>query len=68
MPLPTRPLAPLAGYQFKKTRLLLSYDITLSQLVNPAKANGGPEISIVHVGSFTKEFNDKKVYCPRFLE
>jgi hypothetical protein len=35
-------------------------------LVNPAKANGGPEISIVHVGSFTKEFNDKKVYCPRF--
>ncbi len=59
-------LAPLAGYQFKKTRLLLSYDITLSQLVNPAKANGGPEISIVHVGNFTREFNDKKVYCPRF--
>lgn len=59
-------LAPLAGYQFKKTRILLSYDITLSQLVNPAKANGGPEISIVHVGSFTREFNDKKVYCPRF--
>jgi type IX secretion system PorP/SprF family membrane protein len=59
-------LAPLAGYQIKKTRLLLSYDITLSQLVNPAKANGGPEISIVHVGNFTREFNGKKVYCPRF--
>jgi type IX secretion system PorP/SprF family membrane protein len=59
-------LAPVAGYQIKKTRLLLSYDITLSQLLNPAKANGGPEISIVHVGSFTREFNNKKVYCPRF--
>ena len=59
-------LAPEAGYQIKKTRLLLSYDFTLSQLVNPAKANGGPEISIVHVGSFTREFNDKKVYCPKF--
>lgn len=59
-------VAPLAGYQVKKTRLLLSYDITVSQLLNPAKANGGPEISIVHVGSFTREFNGKKVYCPRF--
>ncbi len=59
-------LAPLAGYQIKKTRLLLSYDITLSQLLTPAKANGGPEISIVHVGSFTREFNGKKVFCPRF--
>ena len=59
-------LAPIFGYQIKKTRLLLSYDITLSQLVNPARANGGPEISIVHVGNFTREFNGKKVYCPRF--
>ena len=59
-------LAPIVGYQIKKTRLLLSYDITLSQLVNPARANGGPEISIVHVGNFTREFNGKKVYCPRF--
>ena len=59
-------LAPLVGYQFKKTRLLLSYDVTLSQLFQPGKANGGPEISLVHVGGWNKEFNGKKVYCPRF--
>ena len=59
-------LAPIVGYQIKKTRLLLSYDITLSHLLNPSKANGGPEISIVHVGGFTREFSGKKVYCPRF--
>jgi hypothetical protein len=59
-------LAAIAGCQIKHTRLLLSYDITLSQLLNPARANGGPEISLVHVGSFTREFNGKKVFCPRF--
>ncbi|MDB5284479.1 MAG: hypothetical protein JWO06_3554 [Bacteroidota bacterium] len=59
-------LSPVAGYQFKKTRLLLSYDVTFSQLFLPGKANGGPEISLVHVGSWTREFNGKKVYCPRF--
>ncbi len=59
-------LAPIMGYQVKRIRLLLSYDITLSQLLNPARANGGPEISLVHVGSFTREFNGKKVFCPRF--
>ncbi len=59
-------LAPLVGYQFKKTRLLLSYDVVLSKLIFPGKANGGPEISIVHVGGWSKEFNGKKVYCPRF--
>ena len=59
-------IAPIVGYQVKHMRLLLSYDITISQLINPAVANGGPEISIVYVGSFTREFNGKKVYCPRF--
>jgi hypothetical protein len=59
-------LAPLAGYQFKTTRILLSYDVTLSRLVNASKANGGPEISLVHTGSFFKHFGNKKVYCPDF--
>ncbi|HWB63316.1 MAG TPA: PorP/SprF family type IX secretion system membrane protein [Chitinophagales bacterium] len=59
-------LAPLIGYQFRTTRLLLSYDVTFSKLFLPGKANGGPELSIVHVGSFTREFNGKKVFCPRF--
>lgn len=59
-------LAPLAGYQFKTTRILLSYDVTLSRLVSASKANGGPEISLVHTGSFFKHFGNKKVYCPDF--
>jgi type IX secretion system PorP/SprF family membrane protein len=59
-------VAPLAGYQFKKTRLLLSYDVVTSKLFVPGKANGGPELSLVHVGSWEREFNGKKVYCPQF--
>jgi hypothetical protein len=59
-------LSPLVGYQYKKTRLLLSYDVTLSRLLQPGKANGGPEISLVHVGTWNREFNGKKAYCPRF--
>jgi hypothetical protein len=59
-------LAPMAGYRFKQTRLLLSYDVTLSKLIGPAKGNGGPELSIVHVGSFKRTFNGKKEYCPQF--
>ena len=59
-------ISPLVGYQYKKTRLLLNYDITLSKLANVARANGGPEFSIVHIGSWGKQFGGKKVYCPRF--
>jgi len=59
-------IAPLAGYQFKTTRLLLSYDVTLSGLIKASRANGGPEISLVHTGSFYRHFNNKKVYCPNF--
>lgn len=59
-------LSPIIGYQFKKTRLLINYDVTLSKLVKPAKANGGLEVSLVHVGSWYKQFNGKKLYCPRF--
>lgn len=59
-------LAPVVGYEFKKTRLLLSYDITLSKLISASKANGGPEISLVHIGSWTREFNGRKTYCPKF--
>jgi type IX secretion system PorP/SprF family membrane protein len=59
-------LAPVIGYQYKNTRLLFNYDVTLSGLSKPGKANGGPEISIVHKGSFYKHFGSKKVYCPEF--
>ncbi len=59
-------LAPLVGYQFRKTRLLLSYDVTLSKLMTPGRANGGPEISFVHIGSWQREYGGKKVFCPSF--
>lgn len=59
-------LAPVLGYKYKNTRLLFNYDVTLSGLAKPGKANGGPELSIVHIGSFYKHFGTKKVYCPEF--
>jgi type IX secretion system PorP/SprF family membrane protein len=59
-------LTPVVGYRFKTLRLLLSYDVTLSKLMSSARANGGPELSLVYVGKWTREFNGKKVYCPRF--
>jgi type IX secretion system PorP/SprF family membrane protein len=59
-------IAPLMGYRFKQMRVLLSYDVTISPLLPAAKANGGPEVSFVYVGSWTREFNGKKVYCPKF--
>ena len=58
-------LAPVVGYQYKQWRLLLSYDITLSKLLTASRSNGGPEISLVHTGSWQRQFN-KKLYCPRF--
>jgi type IX secretion system PorP/SprF family membrane protein len=59
-------IAPLIGYQFKKARLLLSYDVTVSKLMPAANANGGPEISFVYVGDWNKNGNGKKLYCPKF--
>ncbi len=59
-------LAPVIGYQFKNTRLLFNYDVILSGLAKPGRANGGPEISIVHKGAFGKHFGGKKAYCPEF--
>jgi type IX secretion system PorP/SprF family membrane protein len=59
-------LTPVVGYRFKTVRLLLSYDVTLSKLAGPGKANGGPELSVVYVGKWNREFNGKKVFCPRF--
>jgi len=59
-------LSPLVGYQYKSVRLLFSYDITVSTLIAASQANGGPELSIVYVGGWEKEFNGKKVHCPKF--
>lgn len=57
--------APVLGYSYKQTRLLLNYDITLSKLFVPGRANGGPELSFVHVGRWSKSKNTK-INCPVF--
>lgn len=59
-------LAPVIGYGFKGTRLLFSYDVTLSKLLQASNANGGPELSLVHVGNWQRNYRGKKLYCPRF--
>jgi type IX secretion system PorP/SprF family membrane protein len=59
-------LTPVVGYRIKTFRLLLSYDVTLSKLAGAARANGGPELSVVYVGKWGRQYNGKKVFCPRF--
>jgi len=59
-------IAPLVGYQFKQTRILFSYDMNDSKLLPASKLNGGPEISLVHIGKWDHEVNGKKMYCPKF--
>jgi hypothetical protein len=59
-------IAPLIGYELKKARLLLSYDVTVSKLLPSAKANGGPEVSFEYVGNWSRNSNSKKLYCPKF--
>ncbi len=60
-------LSPVAGYRYKGMRLLLNYDIVLSRLIKPGRANGGPELSIVYVGKWGADrYDGKKVYCPKF--
>jgi type IX secretion system PorP/SprF family membrane protein len=60
-------LSPIAGYRFKGLRVLLNYDIVLSRLLVPGRANGGPEVSVVYVGKWGGDrYNGDKIYCPKF--
>jgi type IX secretion system PorP/SprF family membrane protein len=59
-------LSPIVGYQFGSARILLNYDIVISKLTPQSRANGGPEVSFVYVGSWRKNYNGRKVFCPRF--
>ena len=60
-------LSPIVGYSFKDLRVLLNYDIVLSRLLQPGRANGGPEISVVYVGKWGDDrYNGEKIYCPKF--
>lgn len=58
-------LVPMAGYQYKNTRLLLSYDVTVSTLAKGARVNGGPEISFVHAGAWNRRLRER-TNCPKF--
>lgn len=59
-------VSPIVGYQYKKTRLLVNYDVITSRLYIPGQLNGGIEISLVHVGSFPQVRNERKYACPKF--
>jgi type IX secretion system PorP/SprF family membrane protein len=59
-------ISPIIGYQYKKTRLLVNYDVITSRLYVPGQLNGGLEISLVHVGSFSHRQNERKYACPKF--
>jgi type IX secretion system PorP/SprF family membrane protein len=60
-------LSPLVGYRFKGMRILLNYDVVLSRLITPGRANGGPELSLVYVGKWGGDrYNGEKIYCPKF--
>lgn len=57
---------PTIGYQINTTRLLLSYDFTVSRLTYYNKGVGGFEVSLVHSGKVKSKKSLKKVYCPKF--
>jgi hypothetical protein len=60
-------LSPIAGYRFKGLRVLFNYDVVLSRLIKPGRANGGPEFSVVYVGRWGGDrYSGEKIYCPRF--
>lgn len=60
-------LSPIVGYQYHQTRLLMNYDINLSSLTKASRGNGGFELSLVHVGTFSAKINNNgKVNCPKF--
>lgn len=60
-------LAPMLGYQYHKTRIIMNFDVTLSQLIKASRGNGGIEVSIVHVGLWnTKLPSERKTNCYDF--
>lgn len=60
-------LAPMFGYQYNKTRILMNFDINLSKLSQASKGDGGFEISIVHVGLWNSKLpSQKKMNCYSF--
>lgn len=58
-------LSPLVGVELRGYRILLSYDVNVSPLRVATQLRGGLELSLVHVGAFSK-INKSSVNCPRF--
>lgn len=60
-------VAPLLGYSYRNTRILINYDINISKLILASRSDGGLEISFVHVGAWGKNrYRGEKTYCPSF--
>lgn len=58
-------IIPMFGFKYNQTRVVFSYDITISGLNKFNKSAGANEISIIHKG-FYKEHTDRQVICPSF--
>jgi type IX secretion system PorP/SprF family membrane protein len=60
-------LAPMVGYEYHRTRILMNFDVNLSKLSQASKGNGGFELSIVHVGFWNNKLpSEKKMNCYSF--
>ena len=56
----------VAGYEVNNLRILLSYDVTTSQLQPYNKSHGAGEASLVYYGSFFHNNSLMDMPCPRF--
>ena len=58
-------IIPMFGFKYNQTRVIFSYDVTVSTLNKFNNSAGASEISIIHKG-FYKDHTDQQVICPRF--
>ena len=60
-------LSPMLGVEYHKMRLLMNFDVNLSQLSQASKGNGGFEVSIVHTGLWNNKLpSQRKANCFNF--
>ena len=59
---------PMVGYQLKKWRIMLSYDVTTSDFSAANNHRGAYEISLTFIGAYSKHmnYNKKNYMCPHF--
>lgn len=58
-------LAPIAGIQVARIKVLMNYDVNLSSLTNASRAVGGFEVSVVHTGYWKSGYDERSIPCPR---